>query len=451
MIRFKEKIKNDYIEISARFQNEEIYSRDVDALKMRPVAGLARVEITDRRSVTYYPGEAYALSDVLAAGCTERRFLAYLGQLGGLVNRLGKHGLSEDRLLLDADYIYVGRDDELQLLYVPSASGSDRNDGKELLREMLRLLDLPKERKRAFAQSFSAFLDTMDGLEPEKIQSYILRTDPSVLELLTKKDRVDSDFLTDKQQEYVRHYGVESGVVLVSDEEARASRAAYTLVADSEARPTEDGTKVLGMNEYLGRAASGGNGDADGGTALLGTGDDFGGTMVLSMDEEPGVMKTLRFDGSLDAETAAGAKRAANRPAAPGVTRSERDGTRLVKHIPVKVRSAVPPQLRREPEPRSVSYPVLVHVRSGVVITIDKPVFRIGKEKAYVDYFVSNNTTVSRSHLDIIRRGNSWFAKDLNSRNGTFINNRCLTRETENELKNGDLLRISDEEYVFRT
>ena len=40
---------------------------------------------------------------------------------------------------------------------------------------------------------------------------------------------------------------------------------------------------------------------------------------------------------------------------------------------------------------------------------INKPVFRIGKEKSYSDYFVANNNMVSRSHADIISRGGRYF------------------------------------------
>lgn len=457
MIRFKEKNRNGSIELTAKFQNEEIYTRDIDTLKMCPVAGLAPMEMADRRSLTFFLGEASPLRDILSDGCTVRRFLCFLGQMAGLVNRLGKHGLSVQRLLCDPANIYVGNEDELLFLYVPSASGSGKNGLTELLYEMLRLLDLPREQKRDFSRDFTAFLNGMGDFDPKKAQDYILRSDPSVLELLSKKDRIDSGFLTDKQQEYVRHYGVESGVVLVSDEEAGVKRSAYTLFADGESE--NGGTMVLGADD-----------EPDGGTMVLGADDEpNGGTMVLAMDDGPdgGTMvlntsdeeeqvKTLWISdpGKLAPQKPPRKEPPAATPAKLRPKKPEKETPKPIRHIPVKVRPAAKlPQefTRKEPERRAVRYPVLTHVRTGAVITIDKPVFRIGKEKAYVDYFVSNNTTVSRSHVDIIRRGNTWYAKDLNSRNGTFINNRRLIRETENELRDGDLLRLSDEEYVFRT
>ena len=67
-------------------------------------------------------------------------------------------------------------------------------------------------------------------------------------------------------------------------------------------------------------------------------------------------------------------------------------------------------------------YPSLYRVLTEENICINKPVFRIGKEQSYADYFVENNSAVSRSHADVITRGNRCFVIDLNSKNKTFIN-----------------------------
>lgn len=64
----------------------------------------------------------------------------------------------------------------------------------------------------------------------------------------------------------------------------------------------------------------------------------------------------------------------------------------------------------------NIHYPSLFRVLSNEVISVNKPVFRLGKERSYVDYFVTNNIAVSRSHADIITRGNRYFVKDLNSK-----------------------------------
>ena len=98
---------------------------------------------------------------------------------------------------------------------------------------------------------------------------------------------------------------------------------------------------------------------------------------------------------------------------------------------------------------RSVHYPTLFRVLTEETISINKPVFRLGKERSYVDYFVTSNNAVSRSHADIITRGNKYFVIDLNSKNHTYINDQILAVQCETEIRDGDRLKLGNEEFIF--
>ena len=98
-----------------------------------------------------------------------------------------------------------------------------------------------------------------------------------------------------------------------------------------------------------------------------------------------------------------------------------------------------------------IHFPTLLRVFTNETIQINKPVFRIGKEKSFVDYFVSNNNAVSRSHADIITRGQHYFVIDLNSKNKTYINGQPLPIQQECEIQNGNQLRLANEEFIFYT
>ena len=76
--------------------------------------------------------------------------------------------------------------------------------------------------------------------------------------------------------------------------------------------------------------------------------------------------------------------------------------------------------------------------------------FRIGKEENCVDYIVSNNIAISRSHADIISRDGKYFVFDLRSKNKSYINNRVLPAEHEVEIFNGDILKLANEEFLFQ-
>ena len=96
-----------------------------------------------------------------------------------------------------------------------------------------------------------------------------------------------------------------------------------------------------------------------------------------------------------------------------------------------------------------VHFPSLFRVLTEENISINKPVFRLGKEKSYADYFVSNNNAVSRSHADIITRGQRVFVIYLNSKNKTYINDQPIPVQQETEIFNGDRLRLANEEFIF--
>ena len=76
--------------------------------------------------------------------------------------------------------------------------------------------------------------------------------------------------------------------------------------------------------------------------------------------------------------------------------------------------------------------------------------FRIGKEKSYVDYFVSDNTAVSRSHCNIISRDGQYFVVDTNSTNHTYVNGGMIQSNVETPLSHGTKIRLANEEFEFK-
>ena len=96
-----------------------------------------------------------------------------------------------------------------------------------------------------------------------------------------------------------------------------------------------------------------------------------------------------------------------------------------------------------------VHYPTLYRILTNERICVNKPVFRLGKERSYVDYFVTNNNAVSRGHADIITRGNRYFVRDLNSKNKTYINGQAIPPQCECELLDGSRLTLGNEEFIF--
>lgn len=98
---------------------------------------------------------------------------------------------------------------------------------------------------------------------------------------------------------------------------------------------------------------------------------------------------------------------------------------------------------------QDVNYGTLVRVKSGERIKINSASFVIGKEMAKVNYCVSDNTSVSRTHVRITNRAGVTYVVDLKTTNGTFINGVKLAPNQETPLHNGDKLSLADEEFTF--
>mgnify|MGYP001190204754 CR=1 FL=1 len=90
--------------------------------------------------------------------------------------------------------------------------------------------------------------------------------------------------------------------------------------------------------------------------------------------------------------------------------------------------------------------PYLLRIKNNERIELNKPVFRIG---SYVDYFVSDNTAVSRSHANIINKDNEFYIVDTNSTNHTYVNGSMIQSNVETKIEHGTKIRLANEDFEF--
>lgn len=94
--------------------------------------------------------------------------------------------------------------------------------------------------------------------------------------------------------------------------------------------------------------------------------------------------------------------------------------------------------------------PYLIRLKNQEKTFINKPNFRIGKERSYVDYFIGDNTAISRSHANILTEDDGFFIVDTNSTNHTFINGDVIQSNIKMQIKDGDVIKLANEEFEFR-
>ena len=80
---------------------------------------------------------------------------------------------------------------------------------------------------------------------------------------------------------------------------------------------------------------------------------------------------------------------------------------------------------------------------------LDKILFRVGTERSFVDYCVTDNSAVSHSHADFINHEGTYYLRDNNSTNHTYLNGKMIPSNQEYPLENGDKIVLANEEFDF--
>lgn len=91
----------------------------------------------------------------------------------------------------------------------------------------------------------------------------------------------------------------------------------------------------------------------------------------------------------------------------------------------------------------------LIRRSNGEKKMIDGAELTVGQDPMKSDFCVPDNHAISRCHMKIMRRGASYVVMDLGSTNYTWLNEECLHPHEEYPLKNGDVIKAANEEFLF--
>lgn len=101
------------------------------------------------------------------------------------------------------------------------------------------------------------------------------------------------------------------------------------------------------------------------------------------------------------------------------------------------------------PKPNGKAY--LENIKTKERFHIVKTTTKIGKKRLAVDIWIKENPTVSREHCTITYRIGEYYIADVGSLNFTYVNDNKLEKEESCLLTDGCTVRLSDEEFIFRT
>lgn len=391
-MKFKAKAKDCQllVKVKASF-GETIDEKELDRFARVYLRGFLKPKLVKKNVVEYTGPVGISIYERLKKPVSKRDFLFILEQIVVVVQKLQANNMGVNNMVMNLQYVYINEvTKEIQFLYIPTANGIPNLNLIQFIETVAYSVKPADEKDNDFVSRFIYFFKAMKPFDINKVEAFVAKEDRSVVNTIKKQNAGQSGFMTNKQQHYYDHYD--------KKKESNEDDEATGLIGDDD--PTG---LLVEDDDPTGLLVEGGDDDA---TGLLG-GD----------DEATGLLNTGDDDDEATGLLSGG---------------DEDEATGLLVENNANVR-----------------FPTLFRVLTEETISVNKPVFRLGKEKSYVDYFVTNNIAVSRSHADIITRGDKYFVKDLNSKNRTYINDQELPIHMEVEIHDGDKLRLGNEEFIF--
>lgn len=467
MPKYKAKNKNSKLIVRVKLLRGEVLSeRDLSMVSQRGFRGLLKPAVVKSNLLEYTGPQGSSLSDYLKQPLTGYEFHFILAQIVRLERKLSTSELAIKHLIVDLRYTYINPyTKELQFIYLPLSTGFPHVAVRQLMETIICQWRPAPEEDMQYPARFLSLLRSMPRYMPDRILAYIKQYDARVAEQLRKTKTSMSGFLTNKQADYYNHYGPQRTAAQtdVLPEHDSATDILPGTGTNRGLRPDVEKTDLLTpefpddtalLETPYGDGTNGGAPPVRTQTYLAPQWDEETGLLDTAQfpqwDEETGLLQTSQAQ-HWEEET--GLLNGAQFPQwqeetdllGSGYGAAERSGDS--PGAPTKEQTAL---LADAPE-NGVDdrYPYLIRRSMNERISINKPVFRIGKERSYVDCFISNNGAISRSHADIIKRGNRFFLCDRNSTNKTSRNGYILTPEDEVEIFDGDILRLANEEFEF--
>ena len=407
-MKFEAKAKDCQLLVKAKTRyGETIDEKELDRFSRVYLRGFLKPKLVKKNVIEYTGPVGVSLYERFKKPMTKRDFLFIIEHVVVAVQKLQANSMALNNLVMNPQYTYVNEvTKEVQFLYLPITTGFQNMNLLDYIESIAYSVKPADGNAADFVSRFVYFFKALKPFDITKVEAFVAKEDRSVVNTIKKQNAGQSGFMTNKQRHYYDHY-------------------------DNKGSAKNDDDDPTGLL----------NEDDDDPTGLLNEGDDDP-TGLLAEDDDPtGLLVEKKDDDATgllsDPDDTTGLLNDNGNDKATGLLKHPHDDEDDNTTGLLAGNNA------------NAKFPSLFRILTEETIIINKPVFRIGKERSYVDYFVTNNIMVSRGHADIITRGSRYFVKDLNSKNHTYINNHELPILAEIEIHDGDRLKLANEEFIF--
>ncbi len=386
MSKLKVKFKDSQITVKSKLsKDEQINARELEILNSKIIRGIMKPTVEGEKKLSYLSPGGIRLEAYLKKGITKNDFFLVIAQILEAVKSIGRNSFNINNLILNMKYVFVN--------------------------------EMTHELHFVYQPIYSSAISS-------DLASFLYDVAYSVTLALNEDYKCVNNFIAYlKGLQAVSVINIEKYLLDV-----------YPQIYKQVKR------QKYGQSEYLGSFKNGKDiyydMDKRRKPAPLDDGDS---TSLLSEKNDKDEATSLLMDDNTDIPTSILEEYDNNEPTSLLVEDEDEATSLLVDDEPTFLLSEGP----------QITYPYLIRKSSFDRTDINKPVFRIGKERSYVDCFVANNNAVSRIHADIITRNNCYFVKDENSTNGTYVNGNRLSPNEEVQVFDGDIITFANEEFEF--
>lgn len=386
MSKLKVKFKDSQITVKSKLsKDEQINARELEILNSKIIRGIMKPTVEGEKKLSYLSPGGIRLEAYLKKGITKNDFFLVIAQILEAVKSIGRNSFNINNLILNMKYVFVN--------------------------------EMTHELHFVYQPIYSSAISS-------DLASFLYDVAYSVTLALNEDYKCVNNFIAYlKGLQAVSVINIEKYLLDV-----------YPQIYKQVKR------QKYGQSEYLGSFKNGKDiyydMDKRRKPAPLDDGDS---TSLLSEKNDKDEATSLLMDDNTDTPTSILEEYDNNEPTSLLVEDEDEATSLLVDDEPTSLLSEGP----------QITYPYLIRKSSFDRTDINKPVFRIGKERSYVDCFVANNNAVSRIHADIITRNNCYFVKDENSTNGTYVNGNRLSPNEEVQVFDGDIITFANEEFEF--
>lgn len=381
------RVKDCWIRVKMRISSEFVINiNQCELLSKKYTYGFLKLNNVKRNKLEFVGPKGVSLYERLKKPLSEYEFFFILEQFVDVTQKLEKVGLPCSNLVLDLKYIFFNESTK-ELAFIYLPIATPHS-GTDIMNfvEQIIYSVKPIENDSKYLSNFNYFIKKLDKFDADKIELYIRRIGSDIVSIIKKED-------------------LNGGVWSKKAVRERSIKDLEDAMNDGRTDLMDNDEKTDILYEEDKQAGS-----------LL-----YNGQISLHAESRR-VMRAVDDESTylLDDE----------------VTELFSDDSRT--------------ELLDENQEGSSKFPRLIRTQTEEIIRINKPVFRIGTEENCVDYIVTNNIAISRSHADIISRSGRYFVFDLRSKNKSYVNNRVLPAEYEVEIFNGDILKFANEDFLFQ-